>query len=146
MSVGRASAERIANPMEGRIAHRASPAPPTRLMLLSRYAYAFLAPAGLLVWSLLPAGEVVGRTLLIVAWLIVAAPLSAGANGSWTWMAPFGGWQIGMLIEGFALMGALAWGMLADDPLVMPFATTLLMGAVLGMGAMQLWQSLQRRR
>lgn len=117
---------------------------PTPVMLVCRYAYAFLVPVLTLVWSLLPT---LGpeRIVLVVTWLALSLPLSAGANGSlrstrWT------AWHLGMAIESVVLIVAMAWGTLSGDGLVIPFAMTLLMGAVLGFGAAQLWRSLQRRR
>jgi|GEM_PF-3957193 len=133
--------ERIANPVSGRVESAPRRAAPqvTRGMLLCRYACAFLAPALLLVWCLLPQ-DGWHRIALLGAWLVLSLPLSAGANGSW-WSAPWDVWHASMAVESVVIIGAMGWSMLSGDPLVIPFAMTLLVGAVLGAGATHLWRS-----
>lgn len=122
---------------------RSRHAAPTSRMLACRYAYALLMPALLLVWSLLPA-DGPARIILVVGWLVLSLPLSAGANGGWG-STRWGAWHIGLGIESVVVIVAMAWSALSGDRLVIPFAMTLLIGAVLGFGTAHGWRSLRRR-
>lgn len=146
MSVGSAPTERIVNPMDGRVERRRSAAPPpTRLMVLCRYALPLVVASGLLVWSALP--DPLGTGLLApwTVWLVTCWMLGAGANGSW-WSGWVDAWHLGMAIQTAVLVLALAWSLIADDRLVIAFAATATIGAVLGIAALHGWQALQRSR
>lgn len=139
--------ERIANPVAGRVHGGWTPAPPpTRLMLVCRYGYALWVACGLLVGGATPDGASIVFWLAFPVWMIGSWILGAGANGSWWRSAPFDAWHLGVIILVVVFTVALGWGLLADDRLVPAFAATAMIGAVLGVGALQAWQSVQRRR
>lgn len=138
--------ERIANPVTGRVDDDTRPAPPpTRLMVLCRYGFALLIPVFVLIdLAVAPTREPGDWWMPLVPLLVAFALLAAGAQGSWWGPAPRGAWQAGMLAElGAILVGAIV--ALVVGPLAMTVTMILLIGAVLGIGAAQLWRSLPQR-
>ncbi|MGM1028623.1 MAG: hypothetical protein ACQEWM_01985 [Actinomycetota bacterium] len=138
--------ERIANPMSAGVSSWASAPPPTRLMLVCRYAWPLWVAAGIFVWSARAEDQwpqwwmVASMTWMVGSWL-----LGAGANGSW-WSGPFDAWHIGMGIVSTVLIVALGWSLLVDDRLISAFAAMATIGAVLGVAGLHAWRSMQRRR
>lgn len=136
----------VANPMERRVERvRSSAPPPTRLMLLCRYAWPLWAAAGMLVWSARVEDAMPQFWVLSMAWMLSSWILGAGANGSWWRSAPFDGWHLGMAIVSSVLVVALGWSLLTDDRLAVAFAAMAAIGAVLGVAALHAWQCLERR-
>ncbi|MCR8671179.1 hypothetical protein [Agrococcus sp. HG114] len=126
-------ASRVANPVSGRIDARYDERPTTTLVALCRSALAILVPTGIALavvhaetwhwWW--PRG----------AYVLVVLPLTAGAHGSWWRMSPWSMWHASALAQGAVLLVAFAVTIL-----------TLLVGAVLGVAALQLVQRLRGRR
>ncbi|MFA4840740.1 MAG: hypothetical protein WC580_03435 [Agrococcus sp.] len=138
--------ERIANPVTGRADDGARPAPPpTPLMVVCRYGFALLIPVFVLIdVAVAPTRGPEDWWIPMVPFLVALTLLTAGANGSWWRPVPWGGWQAGMFVElGVLLVGAMV--ALVVGPLAMTVTTTLLIGAVLGIGAAHLWRSRPRR-
>lgn len=138
--------ERIANPVTGSTDDGSMPRePPTRLMVACRYALALLIPGYLLASA--ATGPVLEHDwwLLVPFWAAIIL-LGAGAHGSWWRVAPWSAWQASLLVEAGLLLVGLVVTAVTGEELAIVLASTLLVGAVLGFGVAQRWQSLQRRR
>ncbi|WP_306233613.1 hypothetical protein [Agrococcus beijingensis] len=139
--------ERIANPMAARLdVLRRTDAPEARVplhRLLSRYGLALLAPVLMLVG---PATAGAPSWLLSALTVVAISALLRTAHGSWWRSAPFGAWHLACLAQACVMLIAAVVSIVSDEPLIMYGTAILMIGAVLGVGLAQLWQSLQRRR
>ncbi|MGC5078077.1 hypothetical protein [Agrococcus sp. DT81.2] len=138
--------ERIANPVSGRVDDDdAAALPPTRLMVVCRYGLALLIPVFVLVDVAMAQTRGPGEWWIpLVPFVIAFTLLTAGAHGSWWRPAPRGAWQAGMI----AVIAVLAVGAIVAvvvGPPAMTVTTTLLIGAVIGVGAAQLWRMRSER-
>ncbi len=137
---------RVPNPVTGRGDEDAQPRPVTPLMVVGRYSFALLIPALMLIWFALP--EDAGRWPVLVVGLLMISVVSPVAHGSWwgtSWpISP--GWGAAMLAELAVLTVGMVVSILTDETLVLTFAATLLVGAVLGAAARHGWAVLRSRR
>jgi hypothetical protein len=131
--------ERIANPVTGRTDDGSMlRVPPTRLMVACRYALALLTPIYVAVAVL--GAEQLSWWVTLGLYMLVLLPLSAGANGSWWRTAPWDVWPAsGLAAAGVLLVGLLVT-VVTGERLVMVLASTLIVGAVLGVGAAHAWR------
>lgn len=137
--------ERIANPVTGSVDDGSMPRlPPTRLMVACRYALSLIAPIFIAVVVL--GAEQLSWWGPLALYMLVMLPLSAGAQGSWWRVAPWGAWQVAGLVEAGVLLIAMVWSVAAGEPLVMVVVAALLVGATLGVAGVQIWQALGQRR
>ncbi|WP_306233612.1 hypothetical protein [Agrococcus beijingensis] len=140
-----AATQRIANPVTGRTdadwTIRETHVPLHRL--LSRYLFVLTFPVIMLVGPTVPSEW--GWVFPLLT-MLVLVPLGRVAHGSWWTPAPFGGWQAAGMVECGVLVLALGWTIAIDDPAPMVTAATFLIGAVLGVGASQLWRWRAARR
>ncbi|SDS46603.1 hypothetical protein [Agrococcus carbonis] len=135
---------RVPNPVSGRLDDTAPPATP--LMVVGRYLCALFPPTWVLL--ALALGEE-STTWPVMLGMVVAMYLcAAAAHGSWwrsSWPLP-AGWVTATLAQvAVAAVGVVA-SIVTGEPLVMAFAMTLLIGAVLGVAALHAWTALRARR
>lgn len=132
--------ERIPNPVTGSLDDGSMPdVAPTPLMVLCRYALALLTP--IYVAAAVVGAEQLPWWWLFVAYIVVLLPLTAGAHGSWWRSQSWDAWHTSGLAVGGVLVVGLVVTIATGEPLVMVLASTLVVGAVLGVGASQLWRA-----
>ena len=94
-----------------------------------------------------PEGQL-GTAYAVTSWpfWVAVVLLGAGAHGSWWRVAPWSAWQASVLVEAGVLLVGLVVTAVTGDELAVVLASTMLVGAVLGVAALRGWQSLQRRK
>lgn len=139
---------RVPNPITGRTDDGIDALPVTPLMLVGRYLLALLVPTGILIWQVTTG--VSPRLPLLIGFAVVLYFVSAAAHGSWwrwAWPTDHGaGWRAVVLMETAVITLGLVVSAATGEPLVMAFAMTLLIGAVLGAAALHGWEVLRSRR
>lgn len=127
---------RIANPVTGSVDSGGPVAPPTRTMVVGRYAMAAWLPAYVLVC--LPFG-LMPPVWLVLAMLATMVVISRLASGSWWRSTATGPWWIAHLaLTAVVLLGWII-GIALAQPLLAALPAAIALGAVAGAAAMHVW-------
>lgn len=138
-----AAPTRIPNPVTGSVDDGRAVVPPTRTMVVGRYAMAAWLPAYVLVC--LPFG-LMPPLWLVLAMLATMVLISRLASGSWWRGTSTGPWWIAHLALGAVVLAGWIAGIALEQPLVAALPAAVALGAVAGASAMHAWTARRSAR